>query len=136
MSSRLQPTEPRAVRTLVAIACALVLAATGGCGAKMSPEQQSAMTTVRAAGGRVFYESGGYRVDLSSSRIEDDDLQNLYAIPDLTSVDLRGTQVTDAAIAHLQKISTLKNLNVERTAITPEAIAALKKARPDLTVEP
>jgi hypothetical protein len=102
----------------------------------MSPEQQSAMTTVRAAGGRVFYESGGYRVDLGSSRIENDDLQNLYAIPDLTSVDLRGTQVNDEAIPYLQKITTLKHLNIERTAITPEGVAALKKAKPDLTIEP
>jgi hypothetical protein len=134
MSSRLQLT--RTAYSLLAIASAVVLVTTGGCGAKMTPEQQSAMTTVRAAGGRVFYESGGYRVDLSSSRIEDDDLQNLYAIPDLTSVDLRGTQVTDAAIPYLQKISALKNLNIERTAITPEAVAALKKAKPDLNVEP
>ncbi len=119
-----------------AIVCLIVLAAVGGCGARMTPQQQSAMSTVRAAGGRVFYEKGGYRVDLQSCPIEDEGLKDLHAIPDLKSIDLRGTQVTDAAVPYLQAVTTLKYLNVERTAITPDAIAALKKASPDLEVTP
>ncbi|MEX2111824.1 MAG: hypothetical protein WD845_01480 [Pirellulales bacterium] len=124
-----------AYATVLAIACLIVPAAVAGCGAQMTPQQQSAMTTVRAAGGRVYYEGGGYVVDLTACQIEDEGLKDLNAIGDLKSVNLRGTPVTDAALPYLQAIATLKTLNVERTAITPAAIAQLKKAKPELLVK-
>ncbi len=92
------------------------------------------MSMVRAAGGRVFYESGGYRVDLQSRPVEDADLEQLHAIPDLKTIDLRATLITDEGLKHLEKIKTLKSIQIERTAVTPEGAAALQKALPDTEI--
>ncbi len=119
----------------LAIACMAGLVAVGGCGVKVSPEQQAAMSSVRAAGGRVFYESGGYRVDLQSRPFEDADLKQLQYIPDLKTVDLSATLITDEGLPVLEKLKTLKSIQIERTAVTPEGAASLQKALPDAEIK-
>jgi hypothetical protein len=115
-------------------ACMTALASVVGCGTRMSPEQQAAMSNIRAAGGRVFYESGGYRVDLHACPIEDTDLEQLQYIPNLKTVDVSGTLVTDESLPHWEKLKTLKSIQIERTAMTPEGVAALQKALPDADI--
>lgn len=112
----------------------VALTAIVGCGTGLSPEQQAAMSAIRATGGVVSYQGGGYKVELKGRSIDNDDLAQLQAIPKLKSVGLLGTPINDEAIPYLTKITTLEIINIERTGITPEGAETLRKTFPEAEI--
>lgn len=68
-------------------------------------------------------------VDLTSSAVTDDDLQNLQSLPSLRTVQLRRTAITDAGLEHLQSIPKLEKLGLRETKVTDEGMDAIARLR-------
>jgi hypothetical protein len=73
-------------------------------------------------------------VNLSGTRICDDDLTCLEGLSDVDALDLSGTLVTDAGMAHLQRLTGLQMLILDGTRVTAGGVAALRRALPDLSI--
>jgi hypothetical protein len=116
------------------LACLLVVAAISGCGTGVTPQQKAAMTKIQDLGGKINFEGGGYKVDLTGTQIQNKDLEHLKEFANLQELDLRGTQITDAGLAHLEVLTSLQFVRLERTATTREGVKRLKAARPNLDV--
>ena len=116
------------------VACLVVVAAIGGCGAPISPEQKAAMDLVQDLGGEVNYEHGGYEIDLTGTQVEDKHLDALKNFEGLRELDLRGTRITDKALPYMQVSETLQIVRLQRTLVTPEGAKNLAKSKPGLQV--
>lgn len=57
-------------------------------------------------------------LDLRGAELDDDDLQNLLALPELRTLGLRGTRVTDAGIAILAGLPELRSLDLRSTQVS------------------
>lgn len=73
-------------------------------------------------------------VNLSSSRIGDNDLVNLEDLPDVEVLDLSGTGVTDAGLRHLKHLTGLQFLVLDGTQVTPGGLNELRKALPGVAI--
>lgn len=73
-------------------------------------------------------------VNLSSTRLCDDDLACLEELSDVDVLDLSGTLVSDAGIAHLQRLTRLQMLVLDGTHVTVDGLAALRRALPELAI--
>ena len=90
-------------------------------------------------GGLSNYESnveslgGNYRLvlDLSSTKISDDDLKSLEFPASLTEINLANTQISDDGVAELKRAKNLQTVVLSNTQITGKAIDHLK-AMPSL----
>jgi hypothetical protein len=114
---------------MLLVACAVV-----GCGAQVSPEHKAAVTKIQDLGGKVVYEGGGYKVNLTGTQIQDKDLEILKHVQNLQELDLRGTQITDDGLGHLKALAALRFIRLERTGTTRDGIKTLKSAIPNLDV--
>lgn len=99
------------------------------------------------------------RLDLSSSTADDETLERLPGLAELTKLSLFCTRISDEGLAHLSKFRNLQWLNLQmseisdegldhlagltelrsvdlrHTRVTPEGARRLKLARPDLTIQ-
>jgi hypothetical protein len=114
--------------------CLAALVAVVGCGGGLTPEHQAAFTEIQRIGGKIDFSEGGYRVDLASTQVSDEDLKLLKHIANLKEVDLRDTLISDKALPHLQAITTLEFISLERCGMSRDAIEQLKKSMPDVNV--
>lgn len=73
-------------------------------------------------------------VNLSSTRLGDDDLACLDGLSDVDVLDLSGTLVTDAGLSHLWQLKRLQVLMLDGTQVTDRGLAALRQALPDLAI--
>ncbi len=112
-----------------AVAC-LVL----GCAEPMPPEHVAAISKMQGLGGRVQFSDGGYRLNMTNSRVQDSDLEFLKDIRDLKVLDLQGTMVTDEAVEKIVPLTTLRSVIVTGSRVTPEGVKKLKESRPDIAV--
>jgi hypothetical protein len=128
---------PHRLMTLLidVVACLVVVAAVGGCGTPVTPEQKAAIDLVQDLGGKVNFERGGYLIDLRGTQVEDKDLESLKDFEGLRELNLTGTRITDKALPYLQASETLKIARLQRTLITPAGVKKLRKAKPDLQVD-
>lgn len=73
-------------------------------------------------------------VNLSSTRLCDDDLARLDGFSDVDVLDLSGTLVTDAGLIHLHHLARLQVLVLDGTQVTERGLAALRQALPELSI--
>ncbi|MEZ5966476.1 MAG: hypothetical protein R3F56_21750 [Planctomycetota bacterium] len=67
----------------------------------------------------------GTILDLRGTVTTDDDLANLWVLPNLESLGLQGTEVTDTGLRHLAALPKLEFLNLRATAVAGPGLAAL-----------
>jgi hypothetical protein len=66
-----------------------------------------------------------YGLDVSGTRLTDDDLAALTQVRHIKELNLAGTQITDAAVRHLQSMEYLTKLDVSGTQLTNEGVKGL-----------
>jgi internalin A len=67
------------------------------------------------------------RVELEGTKVSDDALKELSALPYLTSLNMTDTQITDAGLAYLKRYPRLRSLDLRHTsALTARGIASLR----------
>jgi hypothetical protein len=71
---------------------------------------------------------------LSSSSIEDDQLEELQKIPDLQVLQIANTRVTDAGLLKIAKIPRLKVLDVTGSGVTAIGVERFQQIRDDVKV--
>jgi uncharacterized membrane protein YobD (UPF0266 family) len=74
-------------------------------------------------------------VDLSNSKITDDDLAYFADLPHVRELVLRGCPITDEGVAHLRGLTHLHRLDVRETGISPDGAAALSAALPHVVIQ-
>lgn len=89
-----------------------------------------AIALVIDLGGNVEFDSSTQgsvvtKVDLSRTKITDEQLGALLAFPELKDLDLRLTGITDLGVAKLQSLHGLRTLNLFRTPVTDSGLATL-----------
>jgi hypothetical protein len=67
------------------------------------------------------------RLDLSWSKITDDDLRRLKGLKELYGLDLSRTGVTEAGLVHLEGLESLNWLALRNTKVTAAGAAKLQK---------
>jgi hypothetical protein len=67
------------------------------------------------------------RLDLSWSKITDDDLRHLKGLKELYGLDLSRTNVTEAGLVHLEGLESLDWLALRNTKVTAAGAARLQK---------
>lgn len=88
------------------------------------------IAAIRKLGGLVLpVAQNDPRVDISlhltDTKIGDDHLLLVAAVPEVASLNLRGTVITDAGLAHLAGLKSLRKLHLERTAVTDAGLQHL-----------
>jgi hypothetical protein len=73
-------------------------------------------------------------VNLSSTRIGDNDLKELEDLDDVEVLDLSGTDVTDAGLSHLARLPRLQMLVLSGTHVTPAGIDTLRQSLPAVAI--
>ncbi|MCA9073059.1 MAG: hypothetical protein KDA84_29255 [Planctomycetaceae bacterium] len=69
------------------------------------------------------------KIDLTESAIQDDDLQNLSVLPELTALTLHGTKISDEGLMHLTALKNLKELDLSDTNITDLGLTTLQEIK-------
>ena len=67
-----------------------------------------------------------FDIDLSSTKVRDDDLFHVAAFPRMRSLRLFDTRITDRGLAHLMTAEYLEELDLGKTQVTAEGITRLK----------
>jgi hypothetical protein len=73
-------------------------------------------------------------VNLSDTRVTDDDLTQLKGLAKLEFLVLNRTQVTDAGMKNLIGLSRLKRLDLHDTQVTDAGVSSLQKSLPDCEI--
>lgn len=73
-------------------------------------------------------------VNLSGTRLCDDDLASVDGLPDIDVLDLSGTLVTDAGLTHLCQLKRLQVLVIDGTYITDHGLTTLRQALPGVAI--
>src|SRR5206468_7955899 len=94
-------------------------------------EQRRAMTTIDRLGGIVERdlsnsEAPVVSINLAETKVTDEDLLFLAALPDLQALYLMETQITNAGLAHLKDLSNLRTLNLGLTRVSGPGLKHLK----------
>jgi len=76
---------------------------------------------VRAVGGRIRLS-----LDLSYTKLNDEDFEKIKLPEYLTDLNLAGTEITDVGIEHLQNADNLQELDLSHTKVTDECIDELR----------
>jgi hypothetical protein len=121
------------LRNMTLPGVAILLALLAGCSAP-PPEHTAAISRMQGLGGKVLFADGGFRVNLSNSRVADDDLKELRNIQNLKGLDLTNTRITDQGLKQIEALKSVTSLTLTGTPTTRDAREALRKARPDMTV--
>lgn len=66
-----------------------------------------------------------YRIDLSKTKVRDDDLESIAQLKHVKELNLSGTKISDAGLTHLRNAGFLTRLNLSQTAVTDKAVADL-----------
>jgi len=66
-----------------------------------------------------------YCIDLSGTKLKDDDLQHLARIHHIRELDLSNTHISDAGVRYLRKLESLQKLDLSGTRVTDRGIAQL-----------
>jgi hypothetical protein len=66
-------------------------------------------------------------INLSNTRVVDEDLELLRAFPGLQAVSLRGTSVSDEGIEQLASLSLLRRVDLGETRITSRGMRRLRE---------
>lgn len=69
-------------------------------------------------------------IDISNSRVTDDDLRHVKEMPQLRWIDLSNTNVSDEGLEHLVGLTRLRELHLNGSRCTPEGIKKLQQALP------
>ena len=77
-------------------------------------------------GGPILKEKGGKTI-FEPKQIDDDGLQHLVGLTELTSLQLDGTHITDAGLKHLAGMKKLRTLILSNTQVTDEGMEQLTK---------
>jgi hypothetical protein len=64
---------------------------------------------------------------IGNKQADDESLQALQVLPNLSELDLSQASITDAGLVHLQRFPNLKRLSLGLSSVTDEAIAALQR---------
>jgi ribose/xylose/arabinose/galactoside ABC-type transport system permease subunit len=98
----------------------------------------SATTAVETAGGKIDWQAtGGVRVDLSGTQLDDAALKQLadrLRALHVSDLSLAGTNVTDDGIGAISGLTTLKHLDLARTKITRSGTRSLTRLLPDVEI--
>ena len=99
-----------------------------------SPEQRQAMTTIERLGGVVERDlrrphAPVVSVNLAETKVADEDLFFLGALPSLQAVYLMETKITSAGLMHLKGLSNLRTLNLGLTGVNSAGL----KSKPSPT---
>ncbi|HVX12107.1 MAG TPA: hypothetical protein VHC22_13080 [Pirellulales bacterium] len=73
-------------------------------------------------------------VNLSGTRISDQDLAEMDGLSDVDVLDLSGTQVTDAGLLHLKRLGRLQMLVLDGTHVTETGLDELRQALPGIAI--
>lgn len=114
-----------------------------GCGGSSDTQKAAVVGWAVAHGGVVTIEgrtleveslndlpSGDFeiaKIDLTEAKIQNDDLKNLSALPELKALTLHSTEVTDEGLNHLQALENLKELDLTNTNISDAGLKALSE---------
>jgi hypothetical protein len=64
---------------------------------------------------------------LYRTKVTNENLRQLRALPHLEALNLTSTEITDAAVDEILKLESLRSLCLGNVAVTPEAVARLKE---------
>jgi hypothetical protein len=98
----------------------------------------NAEAALRAVGGsleRHAITGEVLTLNLSSTRIDNDDLEHLAVLFQPRVLDLTNTDITDAAALHLSGWASLRRLKLGRTRITQTAVSNIKYYSPGLSIQ-
>ena len=86
---------------------------------------------------RLIHAASGRQrsLKLKGKQIDDDDLQGLANLTQLTKLDLRDNPITDEGLTVLAGLPGLTEVNLEDTEISPEGLQLLIDANPSLRVK-
>ena len=93
----------------------------------LSPEESAAM--FRQAGGTLRPDADGtiVEIDLSFSRITDDQIAAISLFPEVRELDLTGTELHDDAMQSLIGLNRLQSLKLKGTKITSDGLSVLSQ---------
>ena len=127
--------------------CCLLLAVLGlgGCGGTSDTQKAAVVGWTVGEGGIVHIEGqtlevkklddlpkGGFevaKIDLTETKITDDDLENLAVLPELASLTLHGTEVSNNGLNHLTALKSLKELDLSNTNINDDGLKILAEIK-------
>ena len=112
-----------------------------GCGKDSTPapvsveSQEQPVEAIERLGGQITFDRNRPNkpvtdVDLSSTKVTDDELVHLKGLTNLQYLNLTGTKVTDAGLEHLKGLTSLKRLDLDGTKVTTKGVNKLQKALP------
>jgi Leucine-rich repeat (LRR) protein len=78
-------------------------------------EEEKARAAIEALGGKIQNDTD---FSLYGTKVTDEDLVHLKALPRLRNLDLRGTQITDAGLEHIKGLARLTGLDLQATQIS------------------
>jgi Leucine-rich repeat (LRR) protein len=98
---------------------------------KIEPAHPEAVAALESVGAVINMDpNGDVRVlNLTGTRVTDDDLKHLSVMTNLEMINLDGTQVTDVGLVHLANLKRLKFVRLSRTQITDSGLMHLKGLR-------
>jgi hypothetical protein len=67
-----------------------------------------------------------WHLDLSRTRVTDQELAHIADLPNLRKLELNNTKVTDTGLAHLQGLKSLETLNLYGTSVTDAGLRSLE----------
>lgn len=70
-----------------------------------------------------------YHLDLTRTRVTDDELQHIATFPNLNKLELARTSVSNEALAHLQALPALESLSVYGTSISDDGLKHLESIK-------
>jgi hypothetical protein len=73
-------------------------------------------------------------IELAHTRVTDEFLKKLAALPDLEALDLNDTKTTDVGLETLSTAPRLRKLEIFQTQVTQEAADKFREAHPNCKV--
>jgi Leucine-rich repeat (LRR) protein len=71
---------------------------------------------------------------LNGTSVADDDLLQLQAFPELTTLNLDGSRITPRALEHLKQLPNLRSVSLRWTTLPAVAVQQFQAGRQDLKV--
>jgi hypothetical protein len=102
------------------------------------PDQIAGVQLIKVLGGKVQYDNALQQavveVDLSHTKVTDDNLDVLHEFPKLRVLDLSATRVTDAGLEQVADLTELQQVNLTQTAVSKAGVKKLQRALPNLKI--
>lgn len=84
-------------------------------------------TNITGAGLIVIRRWKIKRIDLSSTRLNDEGMKNVCAVKSLEYLNLKETDITDKGLSYIENLENLKSLDIENTKVTGAQLSGLNK---------